>query len=132
VISASYSLHASHPPARDGADDRRPGSAPLIRVAPSKAERAVPRHECDFATPSERHDASEGGADGTSFIASRSVFREGWYVRQADTPRHTGEGIRDGLRRAFPLPVSGAFQDLIEALDRADRQERPSGKADKP
>lgn len=88
------------------------------------------RRECDLATPPNRYRPSEGGAGGTSFIGIRSVFREGWYVRQTDTPRNTPVGIAEGLRRAFPLPASGTFEDLIEALDRADRQERLSGKKD--
>jgi hypothetical protein len=92
----------------------------------------MPRHECDLATPPHRHLSSEGGAGGTSPLGIRSVFREGWYVRQTDTPRNTPGGIGEGLRRAFPLPASGAFEDLIEALDRVNRQEHPSEERDKP
>ncbi len=92
----------------------------------------MPRHECDLARPPHRHLSSDGRADGTSIIGIRNFFREGWYVRQTDSPRNIPGGIAEGLRRAFPLPASGAFEDLIEALDRVDGQEHPSEERGKP
>jgi hypothetical protein len=47
-------------------------------------------------------------------------------VRQSDSARKTPEDLGQDLRRAFPLPSSGAFQDLIEALDRVDDENCPS------
>ena len=92
----------------------------------------IPRHDCDFATPPHRRRVSEGGPAGTSSFSIRRVFREGLYVRQSGGPRNTSEDIGQGLRRAFPLPVSGAFQDLIEALDRVDDEEGPMNETGKP
>lgn len=92
----------------------------------------MPRHECDLATPLRRYGVREGGPGGTSITDVRSVIREGWYVRQTDRPRNTPAGIAEGLRRAFPLPASGAFQDLLDALDRVDAQKSAPGKRANP
>jgi hypothetical protein len=91
----------------------------------------MPRRECDLSTPPHRYLSTEGGAGGTSSIGIRSVFWEGWYVRQTDTPQNTPGGIAEGLRRAFPLPASGAFQDLVEALDRVGAQKSAPGEREK-
>lgn len=53
-------------------------------------------------------------------------------MRQTDGPRSTSEDIGQGLRRAFPLPVSGAFQDLIDALDRVNDEKSPMSETGKP
>jgi hypothetical protein len=53
-------------------------------------------------------------------------------VRQTGGPRNTLGDIGQGLRRAFPLSVSGAFQDLIEALDRLDDEKSPLNATGKP
>ncbi len=76
--------------------------------------------------------SSRGGAQGTPAGDVRTFLREGWYVRDKDGPRNTPDGIGEGLRRAFPLPASGAFQDLVEALDRVGAQKTAPGKRDKP
>lgn len=52
-------------------------------------------------------------------------------MRQTDRLRNTPDGIAEGLRRAFALPASGAFQDLVEALDRVDAQQSARGERDK-
>ena len=92
----------------------------------------MPRHECDLATLPPRFGVSEGRHGGTSSAGIRRVFREGWYVRQTDRPRNAPDGIGEGLRSAFPLPASGAFQDLLEALDRVATPKSVSGQRDKP
>ena len=90
----------------------------------------MPRHHCDLATLPDRYDLSEVNGDGTSSSLSRSLSGEGWYVGQTDTRRGIPDGIGEGLRRAFPLPASGAFQNLLEALDRVDAQNSAPGKRD--
>ena len=91
----------------------------------------MPRNHCDLATLFDRDDLSEVNGDGTSSRVSRSLFGEGWYVGQTDTRRGIPDGIGEGLRRAFPLSASGAFQDLLEALDRVDAGSSASRKRDK-
>jgi hypothetical protein len=90
----------------------------------------MPRHHCGLATLPDRYDVSEVNGDGTSLSVSRSLFGEGWYVGQRDRPRKASDGIVQGLQSAFPLPASGAFQDLIDALDRADSSKRACSKRD--
>jgi hypothetical protein len=49
----------------------------------------------------------------------RTFLWEGWYVRNKDAAK-APEGIVKGLQRAFPLPASGAFEDLLKEIDVAD------------
>lgn len=63
--------------------------------------------------------SSRGGAQGTPAGNVRTFLREGWYVRDKEAAK-APEGIVKGLRRAFPLPASGAFEDLLKAIDVAD------------
>jgi hypothetical protein len=58
--------------------------------------------------------------DGTPRGRMRNILREGWYVREKAGKQKAPEGIVKGLQRAFPLPASGAFDDLLKAIDLAD------------
>lgn len=91
----------------------------------------MPQHECDLATSPPRCGVSESRSGGTLSVGIRSVFWEGWYVRQTDRPRITPDAIGEGLRSAFQLPASGAFQDLLEALDRVGTRQSAPGMKDK-
>ena len=50
----------------------------------------------------------------------RKLLAEGWYVQQKRAGSHTREGVAQGLKRAFALPQSGSFDDLLRAIDEAD------------
>jgi hypothetical protein len=45
---------------------------------------------------------------------------------RASQRKRDHENIKDQLKRAFPFPRSGRFEDLLSAIDEADRSRRNS------
>ena len=93
----------------------------------------MPRHECDITTPLPRYGVRQRAAQ-AEHPSSASVAS---YGRGGTCDRRIGRGIHQTASpkasgALFPLPASGAFRDLLEALDRVDGQEHPSEERGKP
>jgi hypothetical protein len=88
--------------------------------------------QCPLLSPSKRDllasptnaRSALGRLEGTPAANVRTFLREGGIVRDKDASPKAPEGIVKGLRRAFPLPASGAFDDLLKAIDVADARRR--------
>jgi hypothetical protein len=61
--------------------------------------------------------SNAGGSGGSS--GDRSLYSPNRLARSEATPSRSLEGVSLGLRRAFSMPASGGFEDLLTAIDEA-------------